>query len=34
MQPDYMICDSMIFVDMGERLFNGLVLTALDLTVR
>ena len=29
MQPDSVIC-----VDMGERLFNGLVLTALDPTVR
>ncbi len=34
MQPDYIICDSMTCVDMGKRVFNGLVLTTLDLTAR
>ena len=34
MQPDYMICDSVICVGMSERAFNGLVLTTLDLTAR
>lgn len=34
MQPDYMIYDSMICVGMDKRVFNGLVLTTLDLTAR
>ncbi|GEM_PF-1855052 len=34
MQPDYMIYYSMICVGMGKRVFNGLVLTTLDLTAR
>ena len=34
MQPDNMFCDSMICVGKGKRVFNGLVLTTLDLTVR